>query len=410
MSDTPKQAGEAAEPGSVEGAEADAAKAPGSSPADQRQTRRGNGLGGLALLLALIALGLAGWPWWLAWQGEEVGGRLGASQLAEWQDQRAAAEEEQRRRFQQMEQAQRQLMEAALAQRDDRAEEAAEALGRRLERSDRELARLLTEVQEQAEAVSVRERELEATVAGLRRAFSDLAGQVAQARPPDSREWRIAEAAYLLRIANQRARLERDLRGAHDLLAAADEILAELDDYSLVPVREALVEAKAALAAQPAVDRVGLYLELEAVALAVDALPMGTPEFSKRDARTGEDETAGVLAALERRLNALFDFRRHRGEQVRPLMTPDASFWRHHNIRLRLSQAQLGLLRGQQEVWSGSLAGAEAWIREFPEGGALADEVAALSQRPVRVIAPDISEPLRRLDSVRSRVPMGGQP
>jgi len=67
-------------------------------------------------------------------------------------------------------------------------------------------------------------------------------------------------------------------------------------------------------------------------------------------------------------------------------------------------------LRGEQEVWAGSLTGAATWIREFPEASALADDVAALAQRPVRVNAPDISEPLRRLDAVRTRVPMGANP
>lgn len=428
MSDTPKQPLEDETEGSAEAPAVSNAgssgKGSGSSPSGKPDAPRrgGIGLAVFALLFALVALGLAGWPWWLAWQGEDGDGRLRAGLLEEMQaeiatverqqrDRLARLEDEQRGRLASLEQQQRQLLETAVSAQDDRAAERSEALRRRLDRSERELSTLLAEVESQADSLQERERELEAAVVGLRRAFSDLAGQVIEARPPDSREWRIAEAAYLLRIANQRARLERDLRGAHSLLSAADDVLADLDDYSLVPVREALVEARAALAAQPAVDRVALYLELEALALAVDALPMQGPEFRGLGAANDDPaESSGLLATLERRLEGLFDFRRHRGEQFRPLLTPDASFWRHHNIRLRLSQAQLALLRGEQEVWVGSLNGAAAWIREFPAGGELAEEVASLAHRPVRVLAPDISEPLRRLDAVRARVPMGANP
>ncbi len=411
MSDTPKQPTEdereppAKAPGETPGK---GARSPQSGPPNPAR-RGGGGLAAFALLVAMLALGLAGWPWWLAWQGEDDSGRLRAGLLQEMQEQIATVEREQRERLARVEQEQRQRLEDAVSAQDDRAEESVQALRRRQDRSERDLTTLLAEVESQTASLQERERELEATVVGLRRAFSNLAGQVTEASPPDSREWRVAEAAYLLRIANQRARLERDTRGAYDLLAAADDILAELDDYSLVPVREALVEARAALAAQPVVDRVALYLELESLALAVDALPMQGPEFRKPEA-VDEAEAPGLLPMLERRLGGLFDFRRHRGEQLQPLWTPDASFWRHHNIRLRLSQAQLALLRGEQEVWGGSLAGAAAWIREFPEAAALADDVAALAQRPVRVSAPDISEPLRRLDAVRSRVPMGANP
>jgi len=411
LSDTPKQPSED-EPESPAKAPAETISMGGGKGGKPDAPRRGGrGLGAFALLVALAALGLAGWPWWLAWQGEDDTGRLRAGLLQEMEGQLASLDREQRERLAQLEQAQRALLESAVSDQDDRAEERVQALRQRLDRSERQLATLLDDVESQAASLQERERELEATVAGLRRAFSDLAGQVVEASPPDTREWRIAEAAYLLRIANQRARLERDLRGAHDLLAAADGVLSEIEDYSLVPVREALVDAKAALAAQPAVDRVALYLELESLALAVDALPMSRPEFRQPDmAEDTSVEDSGLLATLERRLRGLFDFRRHRGEQVRALLTPDASFWRHHNIRLRLSQAQLALLRGEQEVWAGSLTGAAAWIREFPDAAALADEAEALAERPVRVSAPDISEPLRRLDAVRTRVPMGANP
>ncbi len=377
-------------------------------PPPPRPARGGRGLALLALLLAVVALGASAWPWWLAWRGEDDTGRMRADLEARVDQRFGDLEQEQRDRQQEQLAGQREQRERLEQRLDERAAELAseaESMRRRLERTDREVSALRDEVEERAESLLARERELESTVAGLRRAFSELAGDVAKAAPPDSREWRIAEAGYLLRIANQRARLERDIRGAHALLAAADGVLAEIEDFSLVPVREALVEAKAELAAQPAVDRVALYLELESIALSIDAMPLQPPEFRPPPAATQAAREDGWWPAVERRLLALFDFRRHRDDPIRPLMTPDASFWWHHNVRLRLSQAQLALLRGDQEVWEASLLDAANWVREQPEFDVVSSNLEALSERAVRVTAPDISEPLRRLERLRVRVP-----
>lgn len=350
--------------------------------------RRGGGIAFLALLIALLALGLAAWPWWLEFQGDDPAQRL----RADLEDRLDAAE-----------QAQRSLLQRRLEQAETSVDEAVHELRRRLERSERDLEATLAELEDRRREMRAREQELEEAVAGLRRAFTELAVDVAQAAPPDARTWRIAEAAYLLRIANQRARLERDVDGARMLLTAADAILAELDDYALVPVREALLEAKAALAAVPSVDRVGLYLELEAVALEVDGLPLALPAYEPTPVGVTEDDT--LASRVARRLGALFDFRMHRGERFRPLLTPDESFWWHHNLRLKLAQAQLALLRGDQTLWNASLAAA-ADLAEAREGAAAAAvSLRALAERPVKGVAPDISEPLRRLESVQRHRP-----
>ncbi|TVS10603.1 MAG: hypothetical protein EA417_18850 [Gammaproteobacteria bacterium] len=388
--------------------EPEAYEAAAAPPPAARPARGGRGLAILALLLAVVAFGASAWPWWLAWQGEDDMGRLRAALDARVDARVRDLQQELRDRQQEQLAGQQEQLERLEERLDGRVADiaaAAESVRRHLEQSDREVSALRDEFEERAGTLRDRERELESTVAGLRRAFSELAGEVAKAAPPDSREWRIAEAGYLLRIANQRARLERDLRGAHALLVAADGVLAEIEDFSLVPVREALVEAKADLAAEPAVDRIALYLELESIALSIDAMPLQPPEFRPPPAVTQAAREDGWWPAVEHRLLALFDFRRHRDDPVRPLLTPDASFWWHHNVRLKLSQAQLALLRGDQEVWEASLLDAANWVREQPGYDAVSSNLEALSERAVRVTAPDISEPLRRLERLRSRVP-----
>lgn len=53
-------------------------------------------------------------------------------------------------------------------------------------------------------------------------------------------DWLLAEAEYLLRIANQRLLIEKDIRGALSALESADEVLRESDDIGVYPVRQQL--------------------------------------------------------------------------------------------------------------------------------------------------------------------------
>ena len=53
-------------------------------------------------------------------------------------------------------------------------------------------------------------------------------------------DWKIAEAEYLLRLANQRVLLERNSGNAVALAQNVDEILRDLNDPDLFPVRKAL--------------------------------------------------------------------------------------------------------------------------------------------------------------------------
>ena len=56
-----------------------------------------------------------------------------------------------------------------------------------------------------------------------------------------------SEVEYLLRLANQRLQLERDVEGAAALLRTADARLEEANNPALVPVRRAIAEELAAL-------------------------------------------------------------------------------------------------------------------------------------------------------------------
>ncbi|MYA15895.1 MAG: hypothetical protein F4Z28_03595, partial [Gammaproteobacteria bacterium] len=72
-------------------------------------------------------------------------------------------------------------------------------------------------------------------IAGLRHALSEARTAMAEAvaanmanAPPTPAAWKLAEVEYLLTIANHRLLMQRDAAGAIELLALADQVLADL--------------------------------------------------------------------------------------------------------------------------------------------------------------------------------------
>jgi uroporphyrin-3 C-methyltransferase len=263
-----------------------------------------------------------------------------------------------------------------------------------------------------------REAELRDGLDELGRALTALSSDIAAEAPIDERQWRLAETAYLLRVANFRAGVENDRAGAEALLIAADELLRELDDLGLSPVRERIAEARTALRTQPAVDRTGLYLELEALGDQIAALPLdqreyvapprGEPPPEEQLLEETDELEGGWTGALRETVAGLVDFRVHRPSPVRTLSEPGEADFVRHNLALKLEQAQLALLRKDAEVWRIALEDAARWTRDYfdledPAVEAILRDFERLTDERVAVPAPDLSAPHDELMRLRSR-------
>lgn len=231
-------------------------------------------------------------------------------------------------------------------------------------------------------------------------------------------DWLLAEAEYLLRIANQRLLIEKDIGGAMSALQAADEVLAESDDIGVYPVRQQLAREILALKGIAGVDRTGLYLTLEA---AIDSVHQLTdqaliseqaPGFIS-DARgdPGQEEGGepGMLArAWEKFKSTLMQVVvvRRLDESVKPLLSPDQSAYARLNLQLMLEEAEMAVLRGNQPLYERALAKAQATVNDWydnsnPRVSALATTLAELATRNVAPDLPDIS---KSLDLLKQRL------
>ncbi|MEH6355593.1 MAG: uroporphyrinogen-III C-methyltransferase [Marinobacter sp.] len=232
-------------------------------------------------------------------------------------------------------------------------------------------------------------------------------------------DWLLAEAEYLLRVANQRLLIEKDIKGAASALQAADDVLAESDDIGVYSVRQQLAREMLALKGIVAVDRTGLYLQLEAVIDSVHQLTdqalihENAPGFmlsaDASDAEAGEagEPSMAVHAwqSFTRTLKQVVVVRRL-DEQVKPLLSPDQSAYARLNLQLMLEEAELAVLRGNQDLYQKSLEKARTTVQEWYNAdntrvSVLADTLAELASRNVDPELPDIS---RSLGLLKQRV------
>jgi len=227
-------------------------------------------------------------------------------------------------------------------------------------------------------------------------------------------DWLLAEAEYLLRIANQRLQIEKDIGGALSALKAADEVLAESDDIGVYPVRQQLARELLALKGIENVDRTGLYLTLEASIDSVNQLTdqalihEAAPGFVAGDGGATLEATEGGPGVLAQAWSQFTDTLsrvvvvRRLDEPVKPLLSPDQSAYARLNLQLMLEEAEMAVLRGNQALYERALAKARAAIQDWynpenPRVGALTDTLAELAERNVDPDLPDISKSLELL-------------
>lgn len=230
-------------------------------------------------------------------------------------------------------------------------------------------------------------------------------------------DWLLAEAEYLLRIANQRLMIEKDIRGALAALKSADQVLNESDDIGVYPVRQQLAKEILALKSLTDVDRTGLYLTLEA---AIDSIQQLTDNALASDrmastlAQSQSEPSADTAAGSSKwwidawnsaksTLSQVVVVRRL-DEPVKPLLSPEQSAYARLSLQLMLEEAELGVLQGHQELYSRSLLKASKAIDTWYDSSnptiiALSDTLEELASQNIDPDLPDISRSLQLLKS-----------
>lgn len=186
-------------------------------------------------------------------------------------------------------------------------------------------------------------------------------------------DWKLAEAEYLLRLANQRVLLERNSGNAVALAKSVDEILRDLNDPDVFPVRKALASEIGELVVAGDIDREGVYLRLLALSEEINKLPLIKP-LGETDDTWLNDEPVATETLWQKTKRGmmwvLYKFSHHlrvrdHDEAVAAVLPPENQLYLKQNMRLMLEQAQTALLREEAVVYETSLNKAQEWLKNY---------------------------------------------
>ena len=275
------------------------------APAPAPSTRQN-----LALLLAVLALLVAGWQWYETRQ-----------QLAENEQEVA-----------------RRLAEAAAASQEERG-------------AQKQLREQVEALQGKLGAFESKLDDYESQSAALQTLYENIARSREEAT--------LLEVEQAVTLAGQQLQLAGNVPVAILALQTADGRLARLDQARYLALRKALARDLERLNALPFVDVPGISLRLEQIIASIDKLPLasyGRPSEKAENAAAPVtlpwwQRTAGELWQELKGLIRIQRFDREEPE----LLAPGQDFFLRENLKLRLLNARLALLSRDQATYRSEL-------------------------------------------------------
>jgi len=220
--------------------------------------------------------------------------------------------------------------------------------------------------------------------------------------------WRMAEVEYLLTVANHRLTLARDRETAISIFETADERIKAIGDPSLLKVRKAIADELLALRAIPKVDISGLAFRVGSLVKSVEQLPLLDKKRIAVALKTKSDKKPEnweqLPLAVWNDLKSLVQVRRHQ-QPTEPLLPPDETRHLYQNLRLKLEQARLSVLRRDTALFHQHITEAKNWLKHYfeTESADVVSAVASLDKMltiELQPAIPNVNQSLRILREV----------
>lgn len=230
-------------------------------------------------------------------------------------------------------------------------------------------------------------------------------------------DWLIADAEYLLSIANQRLLLVGDINTTKEALIAADQRLRESGDAAVYKIRGQIAKEIAQLKNVQVPDIVGIYSTLQLLTENVDKLTTFLPHESKEIApielqqevnEENEGQGQGLIDSAVAKLEGLVTIR-HTEMPILSVITPEQARFIKEELKVKLEIVKLSLVQQNDALFKSSIADAKKWLAtHFAKNNNsknFAKELDTLNGTQIRGQFPDISQSLKMLrDIVKLRI------
>ncbi len=258
-----------------------------------------------------------------------------------------------------------------------------------------------------AEFSKRQDEKLEITHADLKQAILRLQRQLGKTRG----DWLMADAEYLLSVANQRLHLMGDLNTTGEALRAADQRLRESGDAVAFKVREQITKEIGALKEVAVNDIVGSYARLQLLIDKVDELTLILPYATKPlAASTAVDKqkettknTRSIVNSGLAQLEGLITVR-HSGKEVDKILTVEEAELIKQQLSIKLEMVKIALVQKNKTLYEASVNDVLKWLNanftKNKKAKIFITELNNLSQSQVYAELPDISLSLKMLRDI----------
>ncbi|WFP48867.1 uroporphyrinogen-III C-methyltransferase [Methylomonas sp. EFPC3] len=222
-------------------------------------------------------------------------------------------------------------------------------------------------------------------------------------------DWLLADAEYLLTVANQRLQLVGDVNTTRQALEAADQRLRESGDAAVFKVREQIAKELSLLNSAIVPDIVGLYAQIQQLQDSVENLAVFLPHagkaLEKPDAANQDLSEHGheILQQVAKQLEG-YVVLRHTDQPVNAVLTPEEAHFIKQQLKVRLEMIQIALVQQNDALFSSSVADAKQWLKknfaENQQTDNFAVELDKLAGVQIRSQYPDVSGSLKLLKDI----------
>lgn len=235
----------------------------------------------------------------------------------------------------------------------------------------------------------------------------------------DQRGWQLKELQYILRIAQHRLLLDRDIEGAIAALETTDNRLSEINQTDLLPLRKLIAQQLQKLASYPVPDYVGLQLKLDQLIIAFqDAYRHEVHKASEKnivikDTKASTTSTEGsettdrsfLKETMDRAktiLNQNVKLRQHTQVPLPSSAEQELNF-SFRFVQEKLATAKFAVSSRNDSLFKQQLESAINWLTKEPLLGSnskLLEAIKKLSEINLEPTLPDISAPYKLLEKL----------
>jgi len=224
-------------------------------------------------------------------------------------------------------------------------------------------------------------------------------------------DWLIADAEYLLSVANQRLHLVGDVHTTKEALEAADQRLRESGDAAAFKVREQITKDIALLNSIEVPDIVGIYASIQTLEDQIDKLALFLPYAGKEltpstEVHAHADKTEDKHELLDGLIDKLGDVVtiRHSDQPIKSILTQEQVEFIREQLRVKLEMVKTALVQNNDPLYQATLADAKKWTEQhFTKNADARNFIAELDKfKAIKIHSqfPDISLSLKMLRDI----------